>query len=120
MLRFILQAVVTALGLWLAAYLVPGVEFLSTGSLVAAAVLLGLVNAIVRPVLVFVTFPLTILTFGLFLLVVNAATIGLTAMFLGGFVVDGLWAGVGAAVVTGLVSWLVGWIVPDDRRVPRD
>ena len=120
MLRFILQAVVTALGLWLAAYLVPGVEFLSTGSLIAAAVLLGLVNAVVRPVLTFVTFPLTILTFGLFLLVVNAATIGLTAMFLGGFVVDGLWAGIGAAVVTGVVSWLVGWIVPDDRRAERD
>ena len=120
MLRFILQAVVTGLGLWLAAYLLPGVEFLSTGSLIAAAVLLGLVNAIVRPVLVFVTFPLTVITFGLFLLVVNAATIGLTAMFLGGFVVDGLWAGVGAAVVTGVVSWLVGWMVPDERRVRAD
>ena len=120
MLRFILQAVVTGLGLWLAAYLVPGVEFLSTGSLIAAAVLLGLVNAIVRPILVFVTFPLTVITFGLFLLVVNAATIGLTAMFLGGFVVDGLWAGVGAAVVTGVVSWLVGWIVPDERRARAD
>lgn len=120
MLRFILQAAVTALGLWLSAYLVPGVEFLSTGSLIAAAVLLGLVNAIVRPVLTFVTFPLTVITFGLFLLVVNAAMIGLTAMFLGGFVVDGLWAGVGAAIVTGLVSWLVGWIVPDGRSARRD
>ncbi|WP_428149587.1 phage holin family protein [Brevundimonas sp.] len=121
MLRFILQAVVTALGLWLSAYLVPGVEFLSTGSLIAAAVLLGLVNAIVRPVLVFVTFPLTVITFGLFLLVVNAATIGIVASFLGGFVVDGLWAGVGAAVVTGVVSWIVGSIIPDDRRaVARD
>ena len=121
MLRFILQAVVTALGLWLAAYLVPGVEFLSTGSLIAAAVLLGLVNAIVRPVLVFVTFPLTVVTFGLFLLVVNAATIGIVASFLGGFVVDGLWAGVGAAIVTGVVSWIAGSIIPDDRRpVARD
>ena len=116
MLRFILQAVVTGLGLWLAAYLVPGVEFLSTGSLIAAAVLLGLVNAIVRPVLVFITFPLTVITFGLFLLVVNAATIGLVAMFLGGFVVEGLWAGVGAAIVTGVVSWIAGSIIPDDRR----
>lgn len=121
MLRFILQAVVTGLGLWLAAYLVPGVEFLSTGSLIAAAVLLGLVNAIVRPVLVFITFPLTVITFGLFLLVVNAATIGLVAMFLGGFVVEGLWAGVGAAIVTGVVSWIAGSIVPDERRpVVRD
>ncbi len=116
MLRFILQAVVTGLGLWLAAYLVPGVAFLSTGSLIAAAVLLGLVNAIVRPVLVFITFPLTVITFGLFLLVVNAATIGLVAMFLGGFVVEGLWAGVGAAIVTGVVSWIAGSIVPDERR----
>ena len=78
--------------------------------------LLGLVNAVVRPILVFVTFPLTVVTFGLFLLVVNAATIGLTAMFLGGFVVDGLWAGIGAAIVTGLVSWIAGSIIPDAPR----
>ena len=108
MLRFILQAVVTALGLWLSAYLVPGVEFLATGSLIAAAVLLGLVNASVRPVLVFVTFPLTVVTFGLFLLVVNAAMIGLTSVFLDGFRVNGLWAGIGAAIVTGVVSWIAG------------
>ncbi|ADL00778.1 phage holin family protein [Brevundimonas subvibrioides] len=114
MLRFILQAVVTALGLWLSAYVVPGVDFSSTGSLVAAAVLLGIVNAIVRPVLVFVTFPLTVVTFGLFLLVVNAATIGLVAVFLGGFSVDGLWAGVGAAIITGLVSLVVGSVIPDE------
>lgn len=115
MIRFILQAVVTALGLWLSAYLVPGVEFLSTGSLIAAAVLLGLVNAVVRPILVFVTFPLTVVTLGLFLLVVNAATIGLVAMVLGGFVVDGLWAGIGAAIVTGICSWLAAGLIPDDR-----
>jgi putative membrane protein len=120
MLRFILQAVVTALGLWLAAYLVPGVAFLSTGSLIAAAVLLGLVNAIVRPILVFVTFPLTVITLGLFLLVVNAATIGIVASLLGGFVVDGLWAGIGAAIVTGVCSWIAGSVIPDDRRATRD
>lgn len=120
MIRFILQAVVTALGLWFSAYLVPGVEFLSTGSLIAAAVLLGLVNAFVRPILTVITIPLTVITFGLFLLVVNAAMIGLTAVFLDGFVIDGLWAGIGAAIVTGIVSWLVGWIVPDGRVVERD
>lgn len=119
MLRFILQAVVTALGLWLAAYVVPGVAFLSTGSLIAAAVLLGLVNAVVRPILVFLTFPLTVITLGLFLLVVNAATIGLVAMFLGGFVVDGLWAGIGAAIVTGVISWVAGGLIPD-KRIQRD
>lgn len=115
MLRFVLQAVVTALGLWVAGLVVPGVAFASTGSLIAAAVLLGLVNAVVRPVLVVLTFPLTVLTLGLFLLVVNAAGIGIVASLLGGFELDGFWAGIGAAMVTGLVSWIAGSAVPDDR-----
>lgn len=113
MLGFIVQAVVTAIGLWASAKLVPGVEFTSTGSLIAAAVILGVVNAFVRPVMVLLTLPLTIVTLGLFLLVVNAAMIGLTAMFLGGFVVDGLWAGIGAAIVTGVVSWIAGALFGD-------
>lgn len=118
MLGFIVQAVVTAIGLWASAKLVPGVEFTSTGSLIAAAVILGVVNAFVRPLMVILTLPLTIVTFGLFLLVVNAAMIGLTAMFLGGFVVDGLWAGIGAAIVTGVVSWIAGPLFGgvDERR----
>ena len=116
MLRFLIQAVVTALGLWLASEVVDGVEVLSSGSLIAAAVLLGIVNALVRPVLTFITFPITVITFGLFLLVVNAATIGLVAMLLGGFNVDGLLPGIGAAVITGLVSWIAGWFIGGERR----
>ena len=61
--------------------------------------------------------PLTLITFGLFLLVVNAAVIGLVAALLGGFVVDGLWAGIGAAIVTGVVSWIAGWFIGGERRV---
>jgi aminomethyltransferase len=75
MLRFLIQAVVTALGLWLASEVIDGVDVLSSGSLIAAAVLLGIVNALVRPILVVLSFPLTIITFGLFLLVVNASMI---------------------------------------------
>jgi putative membrane protein len=116
MVRFIVQALVTMVGLWLAAALISGVEFLSTGSLIAAAILLGIVNAFVRPILVVVTFPITVISLGLFLLVVNAAMIGLTAMFLGGFVVDGLWPGIGAAIVTGIVSWIAGAFIPDEKR----
>ena len=116
MLRFIVQFLVTCFGLWLSSRLVPGVDFLSNGSLVAAALLLGLANAVVRPVLTILTFPLTILSFGLFLLVVNAAVIGLVAALLGGFVVDGLWAGIGAAIVTGIVSWIAGWFIGGDTR----
>lgn len=118
MLRFIIQALVTMAGLWLSAQVVPGVDFTNTGSLIAAAITLGLVNAIVRPVMVLLTFPITVVTLGLFLLVVNAAMIGLTAMFLGGFAVNGLWAGIGAAIVTGVVSWLAGAFIGDggERR----
>ena len=115
MIRFIVQAVVTALGLWLAELIVPGVGVRDLGSLVLAAVLLGLANAVVRPILVIVTFPITVVTLGLFLLVVNAAMIGLVAVLLDGFVVDGLWPGIGAAIVTGLVSWLASGLVRDER-----
>ena len=108
MIRFIIQAVVTMIGLWLSAKLVPGVDFNSNGSLIAAALILGLINAVVRPVMVVLTFPITLVTLGLFLLVVNAAMIGLTAMFLEGFAVNGMGAGVGAAIVTGVVSWIAG------------
>ncbi len=116
MVRFIVQGVVTGVGLWLASVVVPGVDFTGQWSLILAAVLLGVVNAIVRPVLTLATFPLTVVTFGLFLLVVNAATIGLTAVLLNGFVVNGFWAGIGAAVVTGAVSWVAGSLIQDSPR----
>lgn len=116
MLRAIVQFLVTAFALWLAGQVIAGVSFASTGSLLAAAFLLGLVNAIVRPILVVITFPITVVTFGLFLLVVNAATIGLVASWLGGFTITGFWPGIGAAIVTGLVSWVAGSAIRDEPR----
>ena len=117
MLRLIVQFLVTCLALWLAERIVPGVSFSDSGSLILAAILLGVANVIVRPILTVLTFPLTLLTFGLFLLVVNAAVIGLVAWLLGGFTVAGLGAGIGAAIVTGIVSWIAGWFIggPDVR-----
>lgn len=115
MLRFIVQFLVTAAGLWLAARLIPGVGFTDTTTLLLAAVVLGIVNAIVRPILVVLTFPITVVTLGLFLLVVNAATIGLTAVLLDGFAVNGLWPGIGAAIVTGVVSWIAGAFIGDGK-----
>ena len=116
MIRFIVQLVVTALGLWLASAVVPGVGFTGQWTLILAALLLGIINAIVRPILVVLTFPITVVTFGLFLLVVNAAVIGLTAWFLGGFSVNGLWAGIGAAIVTGVVSWIAASLFGEGER----
>ena len=106
MLRFFVRAVFAAVGLWLASVIVPGVVFDDTGSLVVAALLLGIVNAFVRPVVFILTLPLTVVTLGLFLLGVNAAMIGLVAWMLPGFHVAGLGAGILAAIITGVLSWI--------------
>ena len=114
--KFLVRAVFAALGLWVASVIVPGVHVSDTGSLILAAILLGVVNALVRPVVFILTLPLTVLTLGLFLLVVNAMMIGLVALLLGGFSVNGLVPGVLAAIVTGIASWIGGMILRDDRR----
>ena len=79
MKNFLLRAAFAAFGLWLASQVVPGIRIEGAGTLAGAAILLGLVNAVVRPVLVVLTLPITILTLGLFLFVVNAATFGLVS-----------------------------------------
>jgi putative membrane protein len=119
MARFIVRAVFAALGLWLAAQLLDGVSFDDTTTLIVAAVLLGLVNAVIRPIVVLLTLPFTIITLGLFLLVVNAAMIGLVAFLLQGFRVDGLGSGVMAAIITGLVSWAGSLVSAEPKREGR-
>ena len=106
MLGFILRTVITGLGIWLAAYLVPGVSATSTGALIWAAIALGLINAFVRPVLVLLTLPFTIVTLGLFLLFLNAAMLNLAGWFVDGFEVVGIWSAVFGAVVVSLASGL--------------
>ncbi|MBV9288808.1 MAG: phage holin family protein [Hyphomicrobiales bacterium] len=115
---FLLRAVVSGIGLWLASQIVHGVEFDSTGTLIAAALLLGIVNAFVRPILVILTFPITLLTLGLFLLVINGLMIELVAYFLKGFVVAGFWPAFFAAIIVSLTSWVMsGWIGPPHGRI---
>ena len=113
---FLIRAGVVAIGLWLASEIVPGVSFQSPGSLIAAALLLGIVNAFVRPIIVILTLPITLLTLGLFLLVINALMILLVAWFLPGFMVAGFWSAVFAAIIVSLTSWVMsGWIGPRGR-----
>jgi putative membrane protein len=117
MVRFLVRALIAAVGLWLASEIVPGIDAPGGwGSLLAAAVLLGVVNAIVRPVVFVLTLPLTVVTLGLFLLVLNAAMLGLVGWMLKGFVVDGLWAGIFGSVVVGVVSWLGHMLVGEERQ----
>jgi putative membrane protein len=109
---FLLRAVLVAVGLWVAAHLVRGISFDSVRSLAAAALLLGVINAFVRPVLFVLTLPLTIVTLGLFLLVLNATMLLLTAHFLHGFHVHGFWAALWGAIIVGLVSWIGSTLLP--------
>ncbi|HEY2751802.1 phage holin family protein [Phenylobacterium sp.] len=114
--KFIVRVIFGALGLWVASKLVSGIVVHGATALILAAVLLGVVNAFVRPIVFVLTLPLTIVTLGLFLLIVNAAMIGLVSLFVHGFEVHGLMAGVLAAIITGISSWIGGMILRDDRR----
>jgi putative membrane protein len=97
-------------GLWLAAQVVPGIRYDSVPSLLAAAVLLGIINAVLRPILVILTLPITILTLGLFLLVINACTLKLTTVFLHGFHVHGFWAAFWGALIVSVLGWIASSI----------
>ena len=98
-------------GLWAAAHLVHGISYDRTGSLLAAALILGICNAVVRPVVVILTLPLTILTLGLFLLVINAAMLGLTAVFLHGFHVHGFWAALWGSLIVSIAGWIGSMLI---------
>ena len=109
-MKFVIRAVIAAVGLWLASMWVPGIVIDNYVTLALAAVLLGVVNAIVKPILVILTLPITVLTLGLFLLVVNAAVLALVALLLPGFAIATFLAAVLGAIVisiTGLIGSLL-------------
>jgi putative membrane protein len=106
MTYFFLRAAIAALGLWLASEWVDGLDFDSGGTVILAAILLGIINALVRPLAILLTLPLTILTLGLFLLVVNALMLGLVAALLDGFHVAGFWDAFWGAIIVSVVSWI--------------
>lgn len=113
MKKFLLRAAVAAFGLWLASQVVPGIAIDGAGTLVGAALVLGLINATVRPVLVVLTLPITILTLGLFLFVVNAATFGLAAYFFVNFHVAGFWPALLGSLVVSIISTVLSSFTKD-------
>ncbi|MEM6926357.1 MAG: phage holin family protein [Myxococcota bacterium] len=113
-MRLLLRWLVMAIALGVTAYLLPGIRVEDPTALVVGSAVLGLVNATVRPVLKVLTFPITILTLGIFLLVVNGLSFMLAAWFVSGFEVNGLgWAMLGAVGVS-IVSWMLSGIGDDD------
>jgi len=112
----ILRTLIAILGLFLASSILPGVSIEGTGTFVLAALLLGLVNALVRPIAFVMTLPLTIVTLGLFLFVLNAAMFGLVAALLDEFTVSGFWAAVFGAIIVSISSTVASWFIGPSGR----
>lgn len=117
MTGFFLRAAIVAVGLWLATKIFSGFYFANPGTLIAAALLLGVVNAIVRPIAIILTLPLTLLTLGLFLVVINGLMLGLVALFLSGFHISSLWTAVGASLVVSLTSWVASGLIGNSGKI---
>ena len=105
------------LGLLLASAIVPGVQIAGTGSVILAGVLLAAVNAIVRPIAIVMTLPITIITLGLFLLVINAGMFGLVAAMLDNFTVAGFWSALLGAVIVSITSTIASWYIGPEGKI---
>ena len=116
---FVIRVLLNAAAIWLASRIVPGITVDGATQILVAGLVLGLINALVRPVLVILTLPLTLVTLGLFLLVLNAFCLKLTSWLVTGLHVDGFWAVVLGAVVISLVSWVLTAFVSDSGRLAR-
>jgi len=112
MTGFVLRALITAIGLWIATRWISGIRIDDAGTLILAGALLGIVNAIVRPIAILLTLPVTILTLGLFLLVVNAGMVALVASILPGFhIFGGFWSAFGTALIVWITGWIGSWLI---------
>jgi putative membrane protein len=117
MLGFLIRAAVVALGLWLATVWVSGVRIDDPTTLILAGVLLGIVNSIVRPIAILLTLPMTVLTLGLFLLVINAGMVALVAWMLPGMHLAGFWSAFWSALLVSLTSMVCSWFVGPKGRI---
>ncbi|TVQ88837.1 MAG: phage holin family protein [Deltaproteobacteria bacterium] len=120
MVKFLLHWFGLALALWLTAWLLPGVELADRWALLFGTLALGFVNALVRPVLLLITLPLTVLTLGVFYLVVNGVSFALAAWLVPGFTVSSWWQAILGALVCGLLSWLIGVVTGKDREPTQE
>jgi putative membrane protein len=110
-MRIVLVWLVNTLALIAVAYLMPSITITSFTSALIAALVLGLVNAVVRPLLILLTLPVTLVTLGLFIFVINGLLFWLVGSFVEGFVVRGFWSGFLGAILFSLVSWLLSALV---------
>jgi putative membrane protein len=110
-LQFCLRAAFAAMGLWVASSLLSGLHFADARALIMAALLLGIINAVIKPLVLILTLPITIVTLGFFLLVINAGMLGLVARILTGFNIDGFWTAVAASLIVSICSGIAAALV---------
>ena len=113
---FLVRMTITAVGLWIASELVNGFSIQDTPTLIWAAIVLGIVNAVVRPIAILLTLPFTLVTLGLFLWVINAAMIGLAAWFLDGFHITGFLPALLGAILVSLTGWIGNAFIGEQGR----
>src|SRR5919109_4409160 len=107
MLRLLVVWAINTVALIAVAYLMPSITVSSFGAALVAALVLGLLNAVIRPVLVLLTLPVTVLTLGLFIFVINGLLFWAVGSLVPGFQVAGFWSAVFAAIIYSLISWLL-------------
>jgi putative membrane protein len=114
-MRLLLVWILNAIALLVVAYLYPGVTILDWKAAAVAALVFGLINALVKPFLIILTLPVTVLTLGLFLLVLNALLFWAVAAIVPGFEVRGFWAAMLGAILFSIFSWALSKLLPDGR-----
>lgn len=115
-MRLLLVWILNAIALLAVAYLYPGVQLEDWKSAAIAALVLGLVNTLVKPILVILTLPVTILTLGLFLVVLNALLFWGVSEVVKGFHVDGFWQALLGAILYSIIGWLLSLLIPDRKQ----
>lgn len=114
---FLIHWGVTSLSLWVSSYVFNGIKFQSISSLIISALLLGFANAIVRPLLILFTLPLTVLTLGFFLLVINALVLMLVSSFVRGFTISDFWTAFFASIFISVLSFLINFFLTGSSSV---
>ena len=115
-MRFLLRTLLNGIAIVVAAWFIPGVQLAGIVPALIAGVLLGFVNALIRPILLLLTLPFTLLTLGLFIFVVNAICFALTAALVPGFDISGFFAAFFGAIVVSLVSWVLNAMLADETE----
>ena len=119
-MRFLARLLLNGIAIIIAAYVVPGLHLAGPGAAILAGVFLGLANAIVRPILLVLTFPLTLITLGLFIFVINAVCLALTAYVIPGFSIDGFGAAFLGALLVSVVSWILNGLLVGKAEKEKD